>query len=82
LIDGKETMVCPLPLYHVFALTASLVFFKIGAHAILITNPRYIPAFVHDLKKVPFTAIIGVNTLYRALLDAPEFAEVPTHHLR
>ncbi len=82
LIDGKETMVCPLPLYHVFALTASLVFFKIGAHAILITNPRDIPAFVHDLKKVPFTAIIGVNTLYRALLDSPEFAEVPTQHLK
>ncbi len=82
LINGKETMVCPLPLYHVFALTASLVFFKIGAHIILITNPRDLPAFVHDLKKYPFTAIIGVNTLYRALLDAPEFAALQTQHLK
>jgi long-chain acyl-CoA synthetase len=79
---GAEILVCPLPLYQVFALTASLVFFKIGAHTILITNPRDIPAFVHDLKKVPFTAIIGVNTLYRALLDAPEFAGVSTQHLK
>jgi long-chain acyl-CoA synthetase len=74
--DGQEIYVCPLPLYHVYALASSLVFMKIGAHAILITNPRDMPAFIHDLKKYPFTAIIGVNTLYRALLDAPAFAEV------
>ena len=82
LLEGKETMVCPLPLYHVFALTASMVFFKIGTHIILITNPRDLPTFIHDLKKYPFTAMIGVNTLYRALLDAPGFAEVDTRHLK
>lgn len=80
--EGKEVFVCPLPLYHVFALTATLVFFKMGAHAVLITNPRDLPAFIHDLKKHPFTILIGVNTLYRALLDAPEFAEVDTHPLK
>ena len=78
LVDGKEVFVCPLPLYHVYALTSSLVFMKIGAHTVLVTNPRDMHAFIHDLKKYPFTAIIGVNTLYRALLDAPEFAEVDT----
>ncbi|WP_114971456.1 AMP-binding protein [Rhodoferax ferrireducens] len=82
LLDGKETLVCPLPLYHVFALNSSLVFMKIGAHTILITNPRDMHAFIHDLKKYRFTAIIGVNTLYRALLDTPEFAEVDTHGLK
>ena len=82
LLEGKELMVCPLPLYHVFALTASMVFFKIGTHIILITNPRDLPAFIHDLKKYPFTALIGVNTLYRALLDAPGFGEVDTSHLK
>ena len=82
LLDGKEIFVCPLPLYHVYALSSSLVFMKIGAHAILITNPRDMPAFIHDLKKHRFTAIIGVNTLYRALLDAPEFADVDTRSLK
>ncbi|WP_296444397.1 AMP-binding protein [Rhodoferax sp. UBA5149] len=82
LLDGKEVFVCPLPLYHVYALNSSLVFMKIGAHAILITNPRDMPAFIHDLKKYPLTAIIGVNTLYRALLDSPEFAEVNTRTLK
>lgn len=82
LLDGREIFVCPLPLYHVYALNSSLVFMKIGAHAILITNPRDMHAFIHDLKKYPFTAIIGVNTLYRALLDAPEFSQVDTHSLK
>lgn len=82
LLDGQETLVCPLPLYHIYALTCSLVFLKIGAHTVLITNPRDLHAFIHDLKKHRFSAIIGVNTLYRALLDAPEFAEVDTSALK
>ena len=82
LLDGKEVFVCPLPLYHVYALNSSLVFMKIGAHTVLITNPRDMPAFIHDLKKHRFTAMIGVNTLYRALLDEPGFAEVDTRGLK
>lgn len=82
LLDGKEIFVCPLPLYHVYALSSSLVFMKIGAMTILVANPRDMHAFLHDLKKHPFTAIIGVNTLYRALLDAPGFAEVDTRSLK
>ena len=80
--DGKETAVLPLPLYHVYALTSNLVFMKIGAHIILITNPRDIPAFVAELRRTPFTVIIGVNTLYNALLNAPGFAQVTTRTLK
>ncbi len=82
LIEGREILICPLPLYHVFALTCSLMFMKIGAHNVLITNPRDMHAFMHDLKKYRFTAILGVNTLYRAMLDAPEFKEVDTRSLK
>ena len=80
--DGQEVLVCPLPLYHVFALTCSLVFMKIGAHNVLVTNPRDMHAFVHDMRAYPFTAIIGVNTLYRSMLDAPEFARVDMRTLK
>ena len=80
--DGKETAILPLPLYHVYALTANLVFMKIGAHVILITNPRDLPAFINELAKQRFTAMIGVNTLYNALLNAPGFARVQTHNLK
>jgi long-chain acyl-CoA synthetase len=82
LLDGQEILVCPLPLYHAYALSSCLVFMKLGALTVLVANPRDMPAFVHDLKRYAFTAIIGVNTLYRALLDAPAFASVDTRHLK
>ena len=73
--DGEETLVFPLPLYHVFALTGALSFFSKGAQAVLIANPRDMPAFFKVLLGMRFTAIIGVNTLFRALLDAPGFRQ-------
>jgi long-chain acyl-CoA synthetase len=80
--DGREICVIPLPLYHVYALLSNLVFMKIGAHVMLITNPRDLPAFIADLKKQPFTGMVGVNTLYAALLEAPAFADVDVRHLK
>lgn len=82
LVEGQEIFVCPLPLYHVYALTSCLVFMRLGARTVLVTNPRDMHAYIHDLKAFPFTTIIGVNTLYRALLDAPEFADVDTRALK
>ena len=77
LADGKEVGVIPLPLYHILALTVNLVLMKIGANIVLVTNPRDLPAFVDTLKHTPFTFLIGVNTLYAALLNAPGFGAVP-----
>jgi long-chain acyl-CoA synthetase len=75
-------LVCPLPLYHIYALTSTLVLMKFGAHTVLVTNPRDMRACIRELRRYPFTVIIGVNTLYRALLDAPEFAQVDTRALK
>ncbi len=80
--DGEETVVIPLPLYHVFALTGTLSFFSKGAQAVLVANPRDMPAFIKALRQTRFTAIIGVNTLFRAMLDAPGFAGVDLRHLK
>jgi long-chain acyl-CoA synthetase len=80
--DGVETLVIPLPLYHVFALTASLSFAAMGAQIVLIADPRDMRTFIKVLKQIRFTAIIGVNTLFRALLDAPGFAEIDLRHLK
>ena len=82
LLDGKEIAILPLPLYHIYALNANLMFMKIGAHIILITNPRDMPTFIEELKRTKFTAIIGVNTLYNALLNAPGFSAVAAHTLK
>ena len=74
---GKEVIVTALPLYHIFALTANgLVFMKFGAKNILITNPRDMPGFVKELKREPFTAITGVNTLFNGLLNTPGFDQI------
>ena len=80
--DGAETAVIPLPLYHVFALTCSLAFIRKGARTVLIANPRDLKAFIKTLKEVPFTAIIGVNTLFRALLDVPQFKDVDLSRMK
>jgi long-chain acyl-CoA synthetase len=80
--DGVETVVIPLPLYHVFALTGCLSFFSKGAQAVLVLNPRDLPAFIKTLRHSRFSAIIGVNTLFRALLEAPESGAVDWSHLK
>ncbi|WP_374488407.1 AMP-binding protein [Zoogloea sp.] len=73
--ERVELIITALPLYHIFSLTANcLTFFKIGAHNVLITNPRDLPGFVKELAKYPFTVITGVNTLFNALLNQPGFA--------
>lgn len=80
--DGVETLVIPLPLYHVFALTGALSFLSKGAQTVLIANPRDLPDFLKVLRQTRFSAIIGVNSLFRALLDAPGLAEVDFSHLK
>ena len=80
---GEEVIITALPLYHIFALTANgLVFTKFGAKNILITNPRDMPGFVKELKREPFTAITGVNTLFNGLLNTPGFEDVDFSRLR
>src|SRR3974390_349166 len=81
--EGDEIVITPLPLYHIFALTANcLGFFKIGAKNVLITNPRDIPRLVKEIRKYKFTVITGVNTLYNALLENAGFARLDFSRLR
>jgi len=73
----REVIMTPLPLYHIFALTANcLVFMSVGGENVLITNPRDIPRFVKEMRRYRFTAMTGVNTLFNALLNSPKFARL------
>ena len=75
--EGVETVVTALPLYHIFALTANLLtFMRLGGANLLITDPRNLRRLVKELASVRFTTITGVNTLYKALLDAHGFDAV------
>jgi long-chain acyl-CoA synthetase len=68
---------CALPLYHIFALTVnSLMGMSLGAHNILIANPRDIPGFVKEFGKSNVHVFPGLNTLFNALMNNAEFAKL------
>ncbi|KTD00279.1 AMP-binding protein [Fluoribacter gormanii] len=82
-INGDDIIITAIPLYHVFSLTANcLTFLKHGARNVLITNPRDMGHFIKEIKKVGFTAITGVNTLFNGLLNHPKFKEVDFSKLK
>ncbi|MDQ7014908.1 MAG: AMP-binding protein, partial [Gammaproteobacteria bacterium] len=75
--EGQEVVITALPLYHIFCLSCNcLTFMKQGALMVLITNPRDIPAFIKELSRWPFSVISGVNTLFNALMNHPDFAKL------
>jgi long-chain acyl-CoA synthetase len=78
-----DRFLAALPLYHVFALQANcFVPVMIGASNLLIANPRDIKALVKDLRRTPCTVVTGVNTLFNALLNNPDFARLDFSQLR
>lgn len=73
----QMTMVCALPLYHIFALTiCGLLGTRIGALNILVPNPRDFAGFVKELSKYKFNIFPAVNTLFNALLNTPGFDQL------
>jgi long-chain acyl-CoA synthetase len=74
---------CPLPLYHIFALTACAIFgARKGGMLIMVPNPRDIPGFIKLLKSHPNIHIFpGVNTLFNALIHRPEFSKIKLPNL-
>ena len=81
--DSRDVIITPLPLYHIFSLTANcLVFMTLGGENVLIPNPRDIPGFVKQMRKYRFTAITGVNTLFNALVNNARFRKLDFSSLR
>ncbi len=74
LTGETETVVTPLPLYHIFSLTVNcLIFMGMGGRNILIANPRDTKRVMMILKNENFSGITCVNTLYASFLDDPDF---------
>jgi long-chain acyl-CoA synthetase len=73
----RMVFVCPLPLYHIYALTVNAMMGMYqGAQNILIANPRDIPGFVADLQKYQINVFPGLNTLFVALLNNDDFRKL------
>lgn len=74
MVDGEEIIVCPLPLYHIYAFTFHCMAMMLsGNHNILITNPRDLDAFVKELSQHRFTGFVGLNTLFAGLCNNAAF---------
>lgn len=81
--EGCETVVAPLPMYHVYTFTVNCMFLmETGNHSLLITNPRDIPAFVKELKKHRFSGFVGLNTLFVALCHNEAFKQLDFSELK
>ncbi|MEY4135597.1 MAG: AMP-binding protein [Saprospiraceae bacterium] len=73
--EGAEVALCPLPLYHIFAFTVNLLaMMSYGGLSVLVTNARDLPSVIKVLKSYKVSIITGVNTLFNALLNHPDFA--------
>jgi len=79
----QATMVCALPLYHIFGFTVNMMLgMRMGACNILIPNPRDLGATLKELARYRFHSFPAVNTLFNALAHHPDFDKVDWRHLR
>lgn len=81
--EGQEVMIAPLPLYHIYAFTVNCMCMMVtGNHNVLITNPRDINGFVKELQRWQFSAFLGLNTLFVALMAHPQFKKIDFSRLK
>lgn len=75
--EGRETIVAPLPLYHIYAFTFHcMAMMMTGNHNLLITNPRDLPSMLKDMSRWKFSGFVGLNTLFVALCNNKEFRKL------
>jgi long-chain acyl-CoA synthetase len=83
LVEGEEVAILALPLYHIFSLTVNALAIPFyGGTNIMVTNPRDIPAFIKTLRANPFSIFLGLNTLFNALMNNPDFMKIDFSKLK
>ncbi len=77
-VAGSQlTVVCALPMYHIFALTICyLMGARLGMLNVLIPNPRDIAGLVRTLQGFRVNMFPAVNTLFNALANDASFARL------
>jgi long-chain acyl-CoA synthetase len=76
-------IVCALPLYHIFALTACfLLAVRAGGVNLLIPNPRDMAGFIKELLKYQVNSFPAVNTMYNGLMHNPDFKKIDFSKLK
>jgi long-chain acyl-CoA synthetase len=75
--EEKGSVLTPLPLYHIFSLTANLLAFALmGGLSVLVPDPRDLKGLIRTMRRARVTTMTGVNTLFNALINAPDFAKL------
>jgi long-chain acyl-CoA synthetase len=78
----QPTIVCALPLYHIFAFTYCMMLsMRLGGRLILIANPRDLPGMLKDLSRYKIHLMPAVNTLFNGMANHPDFNTVDWSHL-
>ncbi len=73
----QPTIVCALPLYHIFAFTYCMMqSLRLGGKLILIANPRDLPTMFKELSKQRIHLMPAVNTLFNSMVNHPAFNTV------
>lgn len=81
--DKPDIVLAPMPLYHIYGFTMNVVStFCAGGQSVLIPDPRDTDAMVGLMKKYPFTAMAGINTLFASLLQHPQFDDIDFSHVK
>jgi len=81
--ESKEITLSPLPMYHIFAFTVNcLAMLSYGAHTVLVVNPRDIKSVIKEFKSHKISLMTGLNTLFNALLNHPDFGTVDFSSLK
>jgi long-chain acyl-CoA synthetase len=79
---ATDDFVICLPIYHIAAYTNLVFTLAHGFHAELVTNPRDIPGLIATLDRVKPAFFSGVNTLYDALMNHPDFGKLDLSGLK
>ena len=75
--EERGSVLTPLPLYHIFSLTANLLAFALmGGLSVLVPDPRDIKGLIRAMRRAQVTTMTGVNTLFNALINTPDFAKL------
>jgi len=82
-MEGRgQTILQPLPMYHIYAFTASMYALRIGAHTALVPNPRDLPSVVKAFADYRPALFCGLNTLFVALCNNAAFRSLDFSNLQ
>lgn len=82
LVDASEIFLLPLPLYHIYTFTFSMIMLNGGNHCVLIPNPRDLASITKAMQQYPVTGFCGLNTLFVALSQRADFAALDFHKMK